>query len=228
MEDMATSSPTRHPRLDWRALVALNVLLGALLWFMDCTDYSWANTIADELFGLLAFVVACMSLSAARHYSRRQRWPARLACLPSLLEGGMQLAVALLLFVPPFTLGGIFLLSEVVSERQIQQAVSPDGRQVAGVYFRSVGSYTGGNGHIYVRIHDRLLPFVERDVYSLSRSYASGRVEEYLRWQGNDTLYITETKTEVKIGPPRMDYPLVIKVPRVAAQMIAALAHAGP
>ena len=70
MDDSAPAAATRLARLDWRAVVALNLLLGTLLWLMDCTDYSWANSFADALFGLLVFTAACMSLSVARQRQR--------------------------------------------------------------------------------------------------------------------------------------------------------------
>lgn len=99
MDDATPSA--RRPWLDWRILAGLNLALAALLWFMDCTDYSWANNLADGLFGPLVAAVALKSLSAAgSRLGQRQRL-AQVACLPSLLEGGMQVALAVLLLVPP-------------------------------------------------------------------------------------------------------------------------------
>lgn len=68
------------------------------------------------------------------------------------------------MFVPPFTLGGLFAFDELAGEKQIQQIESPDGRLTADVYFRGVGAYSGGNGRVDVRIRDRFVPFLERDV----------------------------------------------------------------
>jgi hypothetical protein len=45
MDEGATSA--RRPGFDWRLVAGINLLLGALLLFMDCTDYSWANNAAD-------------------------------------------------------------------------------------------------------------------------------------------------------------------------------------
>jgi len=225
MDGGATSA--RRPGLDWRLVAGINLLLGALLLFMDCTDYSWANNAADALFGPLVAIVAIVSMCGARWRATWRRWRIRIASLPSLIEGGMQVALAVFLLVPPFTLGGLFSLSEMLSERPIQQAVSPDGRRVAEVYFRSVGAYGRGNGRISVRVRERLLPCVERDVYSLSRSYASGSPEEYLQWRDNDTLYMSEKQVEVKIGPVKVSYPSAITVPSTVVQLLSLFAQAG-
>ena len=66
--------------------------------------------------------------------------------------------------------------------------------------FFGVGAYTGGNGHIYVRVKYRCFPIVERDIYYVDESFADEETDDYLYWLDDDTLYISETEEEVEVG----------------------------
>jgi hypothetical protein len=198
----------------WKVILGVNFALGFLLWFGFFTDYSWAGTIPDILFPPIVAVVGFISLLAARNArSKSKRLASRLSCLPSLIGGGLYVVLAIILIFPPFTLGLLFAIDELANERLIQQDVSPDGSKVAEVYFRPVGAYSGGNGRIYVRVKYRLLPFVERDVYYLRISHADENTTNYLSWQGNDTIHISEKQSEIEIGTVKGEIPLVISIP---------------
>jgi hypothetical protein len=121
--------------------------------------------------------------------------------------------MAVLLVMPPFTLGALFTIDEISHEKLIQQATSPDGSRVAQVYFRGVGAYASGNGRIYVRVKHRLLPFVERDVYHLHGSHADENTVEYLSWRDSDTLYISETDEALRVGVIAFRVPPVFATP---------------
>jgi len=198
----------------WKGIIGVNLALGFLLWLDYLTDYSLAGTIPDILFPPIVAIVGFISLLVSKDApSRTKRLLSRLSCLPSLIGGGLYVTVAILLFIPPFTLGTMFTITEIAGENLIQQAVSPNGSRVAEVYFRGVGAYSGGNGRIYVRVKYLLFPFVERDVYYLRVSYADENTADYLSWRDNDTLYIPEKQQEVKVGTVRTEIPAVLAIP---------------
>jgi hypothetical protein len=176
--------PVRSTRKRW---IVINLVLGGVLWFGFCTDFSWRGTLPDVLHPTLAAVVAWLSLmkedkGADPSTRRRFIW----ACMPSLLGGGCALLFMAPLLLNPLAL--MFRMSESAAETIIQSAISPDGTRIADVYFRPVGAYAGGNGRVSVRVRYLWLPFVERDVVYIGRSYADEDTYHYLEWTDSDTL----------------------------------------
>jgi hypothetical protein len=214
MSDPATVPQTARWQHRWRFLVAMNLCLGVPLWFFYFTDYSWAGIIPDITFPPVVAAISLVSLLVTRKSpTSSQRRVARWACLPSLIGGCSYMLMAVLLVMPPFTLGALFTIDEMSHERLIQEAVSPDGSRVAHVYFRGVGAYASGNGRIYVRVKHRLLPILERDVYHLHSSHADEDTADYLSWRDSDTLYIPETQEQVRIGTITFRVPPVFAIP---------------
>jgi hypothetical protein len=210
--------------LKW--LVAINLGLGALLWFTFLTDYSLTGALPDLLLPPTAALIAFVSFGVIKkHNWTSRRRLVKLALLPSIVGGGLYVFVAILVLLPPYTLGAFFTISEISSETRIQQAVSPDGARVASVYFRGVGVYSGGNGRIFVCISPRALPFLERDVYYLRVSSADRDTPDYVRWIDNDTLYISETGEEISVGVIQAEIPLVIAIPLNMAKSVVANAE---
>jgi hypothetical protein len=210
----ATVSQIAPRQQRWRILLAMNLGAGVLLWFFYSTDFSWTGTIPDIAFPPLVAVMSLVSLLISKKApSRRLRRATRLACLPSLIGGWLYILVAVLLIMPPFTLGALFMIDEISHEKLIQEAVSPDGSLVAQVYFRGVGAYASGNGRIYVRVKHRLLPVVEKDVFTLHGSHADENTADYLSWADGDTLYIPETQENVAVGTITWRIPNVFAIP---------------
>ena len=201
----------------WKAIVGVNLGLGILLWFGYCSDYSWRGTIPDYVYPLIVAVVAVVSLllkDKGPNTGARRSYKA--ACMPSLVGGGAVGVLMVIMMIPPFTLGLLFALAEFEGESMIQSTVSPNGMQVAEVYFRPTGAYSGGNGRVDVRVHYRWMPIAERDVYYCGRSYASDKPQEYLRWRDADTLEIVGDSTgndEVKLGILKWTEPMIIVGP---------------
>ena len=201
----------------------MNAALGVLLWFGYCTDFSWAGTFADYCFPPGVAVVAAVSWWLFQRDKRPStgvnRRVFRLACLPSLFGGGLAVMLMVIMMIPPFTLGFLFALSEIQDEALIQRVTSPDRSRVAEVHFRGVGTYAGGNGRVFIRVRYWRLPLVERDVYEVSRSYASKETREYVRWEGPDTLRIVGepegafSNQEIKVGILAFRTPTVFSLP---------------
>ncbi len=187
-QSIVTDSVT--PRTRHIGLLSLNVFAGLVLWFGYSTDLSWTGTIPDLLFPPIVGVVALATLMIQKDVDPHLRWTYRFACLPSLLGGSLAVAIAIVMFVPPFTLGGMFMADEIANERLIQNIASPDGGRIASVYFRGVGAYGSGSGRIFIRVRSRSLPILERDIYSVYPSYAYEDTQNYLRWRDRDTLEI--------------------------------------
>jgi hypothetical protein len=204
----------RHP-----FLFALNVAAGVVLWFGMLTDVSWAGGIADLVFPPLVVVLALASWRVS--YSEpvgRARRLFRIACMPALIGGAATMLAIALLIVPPFTLGLLFAAGEAGQQQLIQSTVSPNGMQVANVYFTGVGAYSGGNGRVSVAVSPRWMPLVERDLYYEGASDAGLDTTRYVRWDGNDTLAIVGEPElapgeHVHVGLLRPEVPTFIAIP---------------
>jgi hypothetical protein len=196
-----------------KALLIINLILGLFLWFLFFTDYSLAGTFPDILYPPTVGLIALVSLTITKISYRRRSLLITLSHLPSIIGGGLYILMAFIMFIPPFTLGAIFAISEITGETQIQRVTSPDRTRIAYVYFRGVGAYSGGNGRIYVRVRYQMLPFLERDVFYIGRSYASEDSTNYLEWLDNNTIYIPEIKREIPVGAISAEMPQIFAIP---------------
>ena len=215
----------------WKIVIGINILLGLMLWFGYLTDYSWASSSLDASFPLYVGGIALLSMI---YFVNRKdnlgKWRKvkALLCLPSLTGCCLSTLFITLMIMPPFTLGFFFMMAEMDDEVLIQQATSPDGSRVAKVYFRPVGAYGAGNGRTYVRVEQPLLPFVERDVFSLTKSYADENTSNYLSWVDNDTLLISETDEKIELGMVRLSISSTVTFPiRWACYILALLTPTG-
>jgi hypothetical protein len=213
------SRPNTRKPSQWLSAVVL--VLGALLWFLNVTNYSlvgsWSDLVFPVAVGLLAFIAF---VKAWPRTTGRGRLLVSVAHLPALLGGGLFVLSTLLLFVPPFTLGGLFAFDELAREKQIQQIESPDRRLTADVYFRGVGAYSGGNGRVDVRIRDPFVPFLERDVYYFGRSLANETSSDYVSWLDNRTLRISETGETVDVRGIKTGVAADVAIPLVLIGML--------
>lgn len=213
------SSPALHNRT--RALMGFNLLLGLLLWIGLCSDLALSSRLANYLLPPLIGLLGVISLrhlrrGASSGLPRRAKVAQILSCLPGIAGGIPSIILAIVALVPPILfvtiLGGMFSLSEQANATVIQQSESPDGRKMAEVIFYPVGAYSGGNGRIAVHLKYHNIPFIQRDVYSLSDSYeADGGPQEYVMWTDENMLFMSEEGItldvkQVKWNPPWFAY----------------------
>lgn len=206
---------------NWKTMIAINLALGLMLWFGYCTDCSWASSIANWVFppavALIALVSLLLFLESGQCWDKRSRRLYTLACMPSLVGGGI--AITAVLLMTPLALL-CYLARETDTclttddpEQRIQQVVSPDGSRIATFYFRQriVTCDHDDSRHeddmMFARVRHQWLPFVEREVYC--NVYGSTGVDlnlirfNYLEWKDNNTLRIHETvsgERELKVG----------------------------
>lgn len=208
--------------------IGVNLLLGSTFWFFETTNYSPAGTLPDFLFALFALFVALAASILIPFSSHELRPLVTLSSVPSLAGIVPYVLFIVIAAIPPFTLGLFFIVGEIADETVIQEAVSPDGWSVAKVYFRGVGAYAGGNGRISVRVVNRWVPFLERDVFYLGRSYADRDDPDYVKWRDNNTLYISETKEEVHVRLVELELPLTFRVALFILGLVYSLINPSP
>lgn len=184
-------------QVHWKLVLSFNLLLGIALWFGYLTDVSLRGTILDYLFPPFVTLFALITLKALPYEKKKY---GRLGYIPSLAGGCSYLLMVCIMLIPPFTLGFLFSISEVMSEVEIQRVMAPNNVSIAEVYFRPVGAYTSGSGYINIRVLNKFIPFIERDVYSLKSYSASEEASDYVQWIDNDTLHISETDENISIG----------------------------
>jgi len=195
-------------------LICINLTLGAILWFGFLTDYSFTGVYLDLTFppivGLIGFVSFRL---AARTCGRLLKWLQRLSAIPSLCGGCLPTVLAAILIIPPFMGILLYAVDDITGETRIQQEISPDGVRTVGVYFRRSRVFSEPFGRAYVRVQDRRFPLIERDIYYDGSSAADEYPSDYLYWLDNETLYIIDAKSELKVGVIDSEIPTFISLP---------------
>jgi hypothetical protein len=223
----ATALRSAPSRPEW-LLIGANLGLGALLWGDELSDYQVAGTIPSLIFPFLVGLVALLALPWFRHLAPLPRRLGRLACLPSLLGSATYVLLALVALIPPFTLGAMFFVGEVAAERTIQEVPSPDGSRIATVILHPVGAYGRGWGRVIIRVHHAVFPLVEREIHHVSATRtARGDPMEYIQWKDDDTIWISETDEEIKIGVVESRPPTVMFMIYLIAGIVRFVATGG-
>jgi hypothetical protein len=190
-----------------------NFILGLVLWFGFCSDYSWDHAAANVLFPPVVGLVGLASLFQLRKLSiRQQKRVHSLLCWPSVLGGLPYLLLMIVLLVPPLVYGPILWIQQQSTAIRIQQVVSPDGSQIAEAYYLPVGPLPELNGGIEVHLKYKWLPFVKRDVFVLRQTNADENTHDYLSWVDHETLYIKESDEELKLDWIEWEVPPFIDV----------------
>lgn len=201
----------------WKLVPGINLLLGVALWFGSFTDISLRGTIPDILFPPFVAVLALISLGIIPTEKKKF---GMLANIPSVGGGCLYMLMAFIMLAPPFTLAFLFDASEIAGEVRIQQIASPNNINFAEVYFRPVGAYTGGNGRIYIRVVNKYIPVIERDIYAGKTHTADEKTTNYVQWLDKNTLYIAETGERMSIGNIKSELPSIAFVPIMVAGFI--------
>ena len=194
-------------------LLLINFGLGLVLWFGLCSDYSWDNAWANIIFPSMVGLVGLVSLFQNRKsLTRQQKRVQSLLCLPSVVGGIPYVLAVIVLMVPPLTFIPMLWIQQQSSAIRIQQVESPNGSQIAEVYYLPVGAIIPEvNGGIEVRLKYKWLPFVKRDVFKLFITDADENTHNYLSWVDNETLYINETEEELKLHWIEWEVPAFIR-----------------
>jgi hypothetical protein len=140
-------------------LIYISFILGLILWFGYCSDYSLYGNILDLIFPIIVGVIgfkAFKIIKADKECTKKQYVARILLVYPALFEGGIYIVLLILfillsLFVPFIIIMGFgFAVSEIAQEELVQSEISPSGFTIADAYFRPVGAYASGNGRILV------------------------------------------------------------------------------
>lgn len=219
-----TQQSTIIPSHKWKVVLAINLLLGLLLFFGLFTDYSWAGALPDMLYPPIVALVAIFSLRLLKRAAptRAKGIAGRLLCLPSIFTGCIYPAIlgCVIVTIPYILVIIISTAGEAINETRLQRTISPDGFQVAEVYFRGSGAYPDAEGQIIVRVKPRWLPVIERDVYTLYRSSADNDTWEHVSWVDNHTLFFVDTNELIKINRIKLSTPWMLWFTRVYFDMI--------
>ncbi len=108
----------------------------------------------------------------------------------------------------------------MLAKLEIQKIASPNNIDFAEVYFRPVGAYTGGSGKIYIRVVNKFLPLIERDIYSGTTYTADEETSDYLKWIDDNTLFISETDEQISIGNIKPEIPTLAIVPLMIVGLV--------
>ncbi len=194
----------------WKLVLVANLLLGVSLWFGFFTNLSLRGTLSDILFPAFTTIFAVTTLGALPTEKRKF---GGLAYIPSCGGGCLYLFMGFIMLIPPFTLAFLFGASEIANEVRVQQIASPNHTDFAEVYFRPVGAYTGGSGRIYIRVVNKYMPFVERDIYAGKTHTSDGKTTNYVKWLDENTLYISEVDKQISVGSIQPELPSLAIVP---------------
>ena len=194
---------------NWKFILGTNVCLGLMLCLGLVSDYSWNARWANTVFPPFVGLVGLLSICRGRKVSKETRRWSRILCLPSVILGMPYAAFLVIAAFPPLLFGTFLWIAERDSAKVIQEAWSPDGTKRVEVCFLPVGPYSAGEGRIEVHLSYRWLPFVKRDIYYLSVSRADESVEDYLWWEGNSALFLSETRKRLHFGVIQWRMPVI-------------------
>ena len=194
----------------WKLVLIINLLLGIVLWLDWFTNISLRGEFTNILFPLIVAFLALITLEILPAEKKRL---GVFASIPSCGGGCLYLLVGFMMLIPPFTLYFLFRVSEIADEVRVQQIISPNRINFADVYFQPVGAYGEGSGRIYIRVQNKFLPFIERDLYSGTTYMTEENLTDYVQWLDDSTLYISETSTRISIGNVKFELPSIIKYP---------------
>ena len=178
-------------------------LLGVTLWFGLLSNWSWTSRTMDVLHVLAAFVTGAILLRRHPHFAR---WSSK-ACVAG---GILAMIWPVSVFIPPFTLAGIFLSMELRSDRVIEQVDCPGTAERAVVRYRDPGLRTHGNGQILVSVRNRWLPFVEQEVLGPVATYRTETERPFVCWVGRHRLAIADFEDTLPVRWARVDPPFFI------------------
>lgn len=194
-----------HWRVIWLVGVDISLLCGAWLVTVATTDYRLVNRTVEFSLPLVTLVASLVALRAGRH-ARSHRRLARLACGPGLLVGGGSTLLALVL-LPFGLLINVWLGDDRPYVTHFQRITAPGGTRVATVDYYAPMLSTASRGTVSVTVTYYIagIPLVYRDAYDPSvpefdpfdrpRTYST-----FVRWRGDDALYVPATRTTIALG----------------------------
>jgi len=189
----------------------INFVLGLVLWFGLCSDYSWDNVWVNVLFPPIVGLIGLASLFHNKQSLTRQQERVQcLLCLPSIIGGIPYVLWMILAIIPPFVFGPMLWIHQQSSATRIQQVESPSGSQIAEVYYLPDVVLSEVPGRIEVHLKYKWLPFVKRDIFDLCLTEVDKNTQNYLSWVDNETLYIKETEQELKLHWMEWEVPAFI------------------
>jgi hypothetical protein len=205
----------------WSSVLIVNLSLSLFLAALALTNLTLPGTWQNYLFPPLIGIFPLVSyLIFFRRSSGKRKMLAAIATLPAAGFGCLPTLLFLLMAIPPFTLAFFFAIDEMTNEVHIQSEISPDGTQVAEVYFRGVGAYSGGNGRVNVRVHPRIFPWLELNAYSNGRSYASEETTDYVSWINNNTLRVADEEGAIPAYQLYFEPDSTFRTPFMLVQML--------
>jgi hypothetical protein len=182
----------------------VSLILGGVLWFGLCTDWSWNSFWANTCYPPLVGIIGGVSLaSVLRQKQQRSRV---IACLPAVIGGLPYIVIpvlAVILCWPAAAGFALYDIGEEMTRACIEQAASPDGSRIAEVHYLTLDP-SHERGRIEIRVKYRWLPFVIREIHAFGSVAKDTR--DYLRWQDNNSLHVFERKAhayrevEIEIG----------------------------
>ena len=201
----------------WKINAGINLAIGLFYWFLASTNISLVGSIIELLLPFVIMVIALISKRWAAPADKKQEKILKLSRFPSIIAGVVNGVMIFILFVPPFTLGGVFMAGELFSEKIVQKTESPNGNKIGRVYYRGIGAYDGGLGRVQISVGYKWMPLFEKDVYYNGRSNLSEDEPQFFRWKDNKSI-ITKEHGEVRLGgiefriPQELALPIVIFV----------------
>lgn len=203
--------------------VTVCIFLEAILFFGLFTDYSWKNILANLFFPLVVGFI-CLLVYISTLIIKPRKWLLGLWLWPGMIYGLLQLALLVLLILPPFWLADIFLLGEELERSTVQQAVSPDGTKTALVSYKPSGAYTSGLGSVEVRLTYKNLPFIKRDLPGIGKTNSEESRTDWVEWDGNSNLYYVGCGHEsIDIGSVQFQMPFILMLFRDLFHLVTGL-----
>lgn len=191
-------------------IVSINIILGTFLWFIYFSDYEIAAKYAEIWYPLVVGGIGLISYLylTRRNQDKRLRLMYKLTHLPSMIGG----LCTLVLFIPPMCIFAFSVVDNSAHEVNVEQQISPNGMQIAGVYRGYVG-IVDADEELTLRVSPRWFPLIEREVYfTFDSALCTTDSTGCIRWIDNDVIQILGTENQIKIGGVGFSMPLWLLV----------------
>jgi hypothetical protein len=170
----------RHGKI----IVAFDIAILFIFWFMILTDYSWFNNLLSICYSVLVLFVSTTIFFLLKTSSKPILLLVFLFCAPSFV----------------FALASIMLHRYHSSQVPIQVESSPDGTKIVSVYC-STNNGHGGMDHIEIIARNKKALFLQRDIglYNNFPSKDCQFATSPIHWVNNNKVYVTERQASVSI-----------------------------
>lgn len=177
--------------------VTVSIILNLLILIIIFSPYSFRGLVLDILLIIIGIMFSTYSFRYI--FKSKFKWWKKLILYIFQSPAIVTLVFTILILVPPFTLGGIFAITELANTKVVQKEKSPNGMKYIIVYETTVGAYTSGHGRLSIKLVSKYFPIIEKNIFYLKESHPFKTSPEFIEWVDDKSIKIKENSKIIDI-----------------------------